>query len=258
MRAVLVLGVLFLGSTSLLGSIGLGEEKKVEKRPVIVVASPLAVAPGESVKLSLRGLFLDEITEVTLMPPDVKPDLASKGKGAVPPNYEASRIGDTQAEIRFQLPLDLAAGPLKLTAVSAAGLSEPYQIAVIPAADLIQEKEPNDGFQGAQSIPLGKTVTGTIHDARNVDVFEFKGEAGRRVEFRIQAARLGSPLDPILTVYDSKFQVLAGADDTEGRDPKLEFVLGSSESCYLSIQDASDSGGIHFAYLLSVTPLPQK
>ncbi len=252
MRSVLVLVstvVLLIGASACLA-----QEAKPDKQPRIIVASPLAITAGVPVNLALRGLFLDDITELKLGATEIKVEIASKGKATVPPNYEAKRIGDTQVEAKFTLPAETPPGRLSLVAVSAGGTSAPYEITVAKSDDLIEDKEPNDGFKTAQMVAAGKTVVGTIHEARNVDVFEIKGQAGQKLVISVLASQAGSPLDPVLTLYDSTGQVIAGNDDSDGRDPRLETVLGKSGSYFLSLQDANDTGGPHFAYLLKIAP----
>lgn len=248
MRMILML-ILLIGP-----AVCLAQETKPDKQPKIVVAAPLAITAGVPVKLALRGLFLDELTEVKIASTEIKVEIASKGKATIPQNYEAKKIGDTQAEIKFMLPAETPAGPLQLIATTAAGTSVPYQMTIAKADELIEEKEPNDGFKTAQLISVGKTVVGTIHDPRNVDVFEIKGQAGQKLVISVLANQAGSPLDPFLTLYDSAGQVVANNDDSDGRDPRLETVLTKTGSYFLSLQDANDSGGPHFAYLLKIAP----
>jgi hypothetical protein len=234
-------------------SVCLAQEAKSDKLPRIIVAAPLAIAPGMPVKLALRGLFLEDVIEVKIGDTELKAEIASKGKTAVPQNYDPKRIGDTQAEIKFALPADAPHGPLQLVAVTAGGVSVPYEITVASAADLIEEKEPNDGFKTAQSITPGKSVVGTIHEPRNVDVFAIQGQPGQKFVIEVLASHAGSPLDPFLTLYDARGQIVIGNDDSNGRDPRLEVELSNSDSYFLSIQDANDAGGPHFTYLLKIT-----
>ena len=120
--------------------------------------------------------------------------------------------------------------------------------------DLIEEKEPNDGFKTAQNISVGKTIVGTINDPRNVDVFELKAEAGQKLTATVRASQAGSLLDPVLTMYDAAGQIVAASDDADGRDPRIETVIAKSGSYYFSIQDANDSGGPQLVYLFKVAP----
>jgi Bacterial pre-peptidase C-terminal domain len=242
-----VVGIAFC----LVGAIVSAEDAKPDKLPKILVAAPLAVTPGVPVKLALRGLFLDEMTDVKIVSPELKAEIASKGKSAVPQNYDAKRVGDTQAEIKFALPAETPAGMLRLVAVSAQGESEPFEIAVLKTGDLIEEKEPNDGFKSAQRITNGQTVAGTIHEARNVDIFQIEADAGQKLIVTVRATQAGSPLDPFLTVYDPAGQVVTGSDDVDCRDPRVEVTLTKAGSYFLSLQDANDAGGPHFAYLMT-------
>jgi hypothetical protein len=229
------------------------QDAKADKVPKIVGAIPLAIETGVPIKLTLRGQLLDQITEIKVGSGDLKAEIVSKGKAAVPPNYDAKRVGETQAELKFTLPAETPSGRLSLIAVTAEGASVPYEIIVAKADELIQEKEPNDGFKTAQLISMGKTVVGTIHDQRTVDVFELKGEAGQKLTISVVAQQVGSLMDPFLTLYDGAGQVVVGVDDNDGRDATLEVTLAKSGSYYITVQDANDAGGPHFVYLLKVT-----
>ena len=239
----------------LLLSIGSAQEAKSEKQPMIVCAAPLAVVPGKEIKLALRGAFLDEITAVRVASAEIKVEIASKGKTPVPPNYDAKRVGDSQAEIKFTLPPETPAGKLVLIAESANGESVPYEIVVAAPDDLIDEKEPNDSFKSAQSVSIGKTIIGVIGDAHNVDVFRIEVSAGQKLIVETIAARAGSLLDPTLTLYDSKGRIVAANDDhAKTRDSRIETTLSRPGTYFVSVQDANDAGGPHFAYLLKIAP----
>ena len=239
----------------LLVSFGSAQEAKSEKQPIIVCAAPLAVVPGKEIKLALRGAYLDEITAVKVAATEIKVEIASKGKTPVPQNYEVKRVGDTQAEIKFTLPPETPTGKLSLIAVSASGESAAYEIVVAQPDDLIDEKEPNDSFKSAQSVSAGKTIVGVIGDARNVDVFRIEISAGQKLIVETIAARAGSLLDPTLTLYDAKGRIVATNDDhAKTRDSRIETALSQPGTYFVTVQDANDSGGPHFAYLLKIAP----
>jgi hypothetical protein len=239
----------------LLVSLGSPQEAKPEKQPAIVCAAPLAVTPGRETRLTLRGTFLDEITAVRVTSAEVKVEVVSKGKTPVPQNYDAKRVGDSLAEIKFTLPPETPVGKVSLIAVSALGESSAYDIVVAPPDHVLDEKEPNDSFKSAQSASAGKTIIGVIGDARNVDVYRIEVAAGQKVSVEVTAARAGSLLDPILTLYDSKGRIVAANDDHAGtRDSRIETTLNQPGPYFVAVQDANDAGGPHFAYLLTFTP----
>lgn len=222
-----------------------------DQQPRIITAAPLAVKANTPSKIILRGKRLDEVTEIRSDTASVKADIVSKGKAPVPQNYEAQRVGDTQLELK----ITFDAGTIqqfRLTAVAATGVSPSYLVKVLGQDELIEDKEPNDGFKSAQPISIGKTIVGTIHEPRNVDVFELKGQAGQKLTIEIIASQAGSLLDPFLTVYDASGQVLKGSDDSKGRDALVEVVPRTAGSVFICVQDANDAGGTHFGYLLNV------
>lgn len=247
-------GLIGVLSAALTASSGMAQESKPDQQPRIIVAAPLAIAAGLPVQLVLRGLNLTEVTEVKLMASDLKIEIASKGKAAVPQNYDAKKVGDSMVEVKFTLPGETPDGTVQFVAVSPAGSSAPYEVPVARPDDLLVDKEPNDGFKTAQRILRGKTIIGTIHDPRNVDVFEIQAEAGQKLTATMRAAQVGSLLDPVLTLYDDAGQVVAASDDADGRDPRIDTIVRKTSSHFLVVQDANDSGGPQFVYLLTVAP----
>jgi hypothetical protein len=124
---------------------------------------------------------------------------------------------------------------------------------MVDDAEVVAEREPNDGFREAQTITLPATVAGAIQASQDVDAFKFVGKAGVRVTCEILANRLGSPLDASLTLYDSTGAVLAHSDDTPGsRDPLFTFTLPKDGTYYIGLIDADDRGGPSHVYRLLV------
>src|SRR6516165_8474172 len=83
-------------------SVGFDEPKKPEPKdlPKIVVSFPMGLPPGKETKLVLRGLKLDEATEVRLHDPKGgSVQIVGKGKAPPPGKEEPAKVGDTQLEI---------------------------------------------------------------------------------------------------------------------------------------------------------------
>ena len=177
----------------------------------------------------------------------------SKDKAKVPEKSDAKKVGDTQIEFELCLPADTRPGTISYYVENAEGLSATNQLFVVDAASLVKEKEPNGGFKTPQSIRLPATITGSISDSMDVDVFRFEAKGGARLRAEIFAARHGSALDATLTLYDARGHILATADDTkESRDALLEFTPPSDGSCFLAATDAHDKAGPTHVYLLVV------
>ena len=91
----------------------------------------------------------------------------------------------------------------------------------------IQEQEPNDRIDHAQSIPTPARVSGVIyHDAtdRDVDLFRFRAAQGQQLILEVRAARDKSPLD-------SKISVL-----TVDGDPVPRLMLRAVRDSYFNFR----------------------
>src|SRR5262249_22952341 len=82
----------------------------------------------------------------------------------------------------------------------------------------VAEKEPNNTRTQAQEIAgFPVTITGQC-DGEDVDCFRFKAKKGQTLVFDVQAARIGSQLDSVLTLLDAVGHELALSEDANGPD----------------------------------------
>jgi hypothetical protein len=229
-----------------------GEGKKPPgAKPRLIVAVPLGVAPGTPARVTLRGVGLDTATEVRCHEPKGAAKLLGKGPAPGAGRKEdVPLVGDTQVEVEVTLPAEYANPTVSLGVVNAAGESNPVQV-LVDRDPVVAEKEPNGGFAQAQEIRPGQTVAGVVGHAQDVDLYRFAGRAGQRVAAEVLASRLGSPLDPILTLYDAAGHALAADDDSAGAaDPRVAVTLPRDGTYYLAVADANDQGGPAHVYRL--------
>ncbi len=84
-------------------------------------------------------------------------------------------------------------------------------------------------------------------------MFRFEGKAGQKVVLEVHAARFGSPLDSVLTLYDSAGNIIDTNDDIEGStDSRIESTLPKAGTYYVAVSDAHDLGASFFLYRLSL------
>jgi hypothetical protein len=182
--------------------------------------------------------------------------ILTKGKAAVP-DKNPDQVGDTQLEAEVTLPPGLPSGSVPFVVLTPAGETPPHELLVESSLPVVSEKEPNNGFRQAQPIRLPQAIDGLIHEPRDVDVFRFDGRAGQRLVFEVLAARHGSALDSLLTLYDARGQEVAANDDAGGSpDSRLEVTLPKDGTYYLSLIDAHDTGGPAHVYRLVARPVP--
>ena len=223
-------------------------------QPKIVVAAPLGLPPGKPTKLLLRGLKLDEATEVRLHDPKGTAKILSKGKAPLV-NKEKDDLphyGDTQVEIEVTLSADYAAPSVPLTVVTSAGESPPHSL-LVDHEPVLPEKEPNDGFRNAQPVQIGQTIEGVVNPNSDVDVFRIDGKEGQQVVLEVFAARYGSPLDSMLTLYDADGRIVAANDDFDGTtDSRVEATLPRTGTYFIGLVDANDVGSPANVYRLTI------
>jgi hypothetical protein len=228
-------------------------EPKVPSKdaPKALLALPLGVPAGATTKIALRGTRLDTANAVRCMDEKVSVKLVGKGKAGVPNGLDAARVGDTQVEVEVSVPAGFA-GDVLVVVVTPAGESAPHRI-LLDAQSIVHEKEPNNSFAQAQAVLLGQTVAGVIDGAQDVDVYRFDGTAGQKITLEVLAARLGSPLDSHLTLYDSQKQILATNDDFgDSLDSRIERTLPRDGVYYIGLIDVHDQGGPLFVYRLQL------
>jgi hypothetical protein len=256
------------------------QSKKDDKKdaPKILCASPLAVRPGATRTIKLRGLGLADASAVKVTTDTDTPipaTIKSKGKSEAPKPFETNKIGDTDAQLELKVPADLKPTTFTITLTTPTGSTPPFVLRVADAATTVDEKEPNNGFKGAQELAIGKTVLGLVEGQGDVDVYKVGGAPGTKILVELVAARRGSPMDGALTLYDAAGHVLANADDAPApaapdakpspgnpkdapatpqpwRDPVLRFTLPQTGVVYVAAFDANDRGSAVHAYELSV------
>jgi hypothetical protein len=231
------------------------DEKKPDKKdtPRVIVAAPLGVIPGVATRVTVRGVKIDTATAVRFADSKVTARLLGKGKAPLGKDQDPAKFGDTQVEVEVTLPSGSGPDAGSFVVVTPAGESEAHQLLVETALPVVAEKEPNNGFAQAQPIAVPQVVDGRIQQPQDVDVFRFEGKAGQGVVLEVLAARHGSALDSILTLYDAEGRELASNDDADGSaDSRLEVTLPRDGTYYVSLLDAHDQGGPDHVYRLVV------
>jgi hypothetical protein len=205
-------------------------------------------------KLALRGKGLSDVKEIEVVGvKDAKVKVLGGKAVAVPNSYPGDRVGDSEVSFELELPKEVKPGEVKLIAVGPGGKSAPYTLLLRDELPAVDEKEPNDGFEQAQTITVPSAIEGTIKGERDVDVFKFEGKKGDKLRIEIQAARYGSPLDAMLTLYNAGRRIIDSASETTGNpDPILNVTLPKDGVYYVGVIDANDLGGANYGYRLII------
>jgi hypothetical protein len=125
--------------------------------------------------------------------------------------------------------------------------------------DPVRETEPNDAFDRAQRITPPVVVDGRIDRPGDTDFFVFSAKKDDKLVLQVQARRLGSPMDSVLTLYDGKRNQVAENDDwndpleailAHNSDSRILYTFPAAGDYYLRLRDIQGKGGEEYAYRL--------
>jgi hypothetical protein len=114
-----------------------------------------------------------------------------------------------------------------------------------------------------QRLTLPVTVDGRVRRPGASTWFTFLAQKGDKLVMEVQARRVGSPLDSILTLYDAKKNQLAENDDwndllsailPHNADSRIVYTFNSAGDYLLRLRDVQAKGGEDYAYRLTVAP----
>ncbi len=228
--------------------------EKKPKPPKVLMTTPLCLKVGAKTRLTIRGVDLDQCKSVHFADKAASVKFIKASKAGIPEQNLKNKLGDTQVVIEVDINPKFTGNEVAFTVKTSSLESKPHSMLVGKASDFIKEKEPNEAFDRPQQINLPATLDGSIERRQDVDVFAFTGKAGKRVIIDLQAARRGSPLDGLLTLYDDDGNLVASSlGDDKSVDPKIEAVLPKDGTFYISVIDAHDFGTRLHLYRLVAT-----
>lgn len=126
-----------------------------------------------------------------------------------------------KGKLSIQIDKTAAPGPHLVRLYDAQGPSA-LRLFVVGTQREVLETDANDEVSKAQAIDaLPVTINGRLEKSGDVDSFAVKLEAGQCLSATVQGRRLGSPMDPLLHLYDAAGNPLAYSHDGLGLDPLL-------------------------------------
>jgi hypothetical protein len=105
-------------------------------------------------------------------------------------------------------------------------------------------------------LAFGATTEGRIDRPGAVDRYEVAVKSGEKVCVAVEAAALGSWLDPVVTLDDSQGNRIAENDDrgSRTRDSRLEAEARGDGVVVVTVSDRFHEGGSEYTYRLTVGP----
>ncbi|HEX5445160.1 MAG TPA: PPC domain-containing protein [Pirellulales bacterium] len=210
--------------------------------PVVTRLLPAALARGQTVEVTLTGERLEGIDQI---------------QGA--PGLRLAQViavEQKQARVLIEVPADASPGFYACCFLAKAGLSNPKILRVDAWPQVIEQEDNNQPSEATRvSPPVG--INGVL-TAADCDYFRFEVEAGQRLVFDVEAQRLGSPLRPMLTLFDAADRELhshmAPSRDI-APDNRLAYTFRSSGTYLLRLRDLTFAGADYGVYHVRIGPI---
>jgi hypothetical protein len=217
---------------------------------------PIGAQRGQSLELTLTGNNLANPTGLwTSFPATI----------SFPPDKNNGKDND-KLRVQLQISRDAPIGFQAIRLATSQGMSN-LRLFCIDDLPPVMETETNHSKTTPQSVSLPCVVVGRA-DAETADYFKFTAKAGERVSFEVLGRRLGSALDPQITLLDARTgRELTGGynNDAPGlqTDPRLSYTFKTAGDYIIEVRDTLYRGGPDFWYRLrmgdfpcATTPLP--
>ncbi|MBI3860580.1 MAG: PPC domain-containing protein [Planctomycetia bacterium] len=236
--------------------------QQVPTEPTSTHIFPAGGRRGTVVPVRVGGEFLPPYTRFRLFGEGVSapPELVERATGNYEPSPRRKPGGSPityPREWKSEIAIAADAPPgQKLWRTSSAGGGaggRPFIVGDLPE---FIETESNSVPDRAERVQLPVTINGQIAGERDLDYFRFEAAAGDVVSIDVVAARLGSPLDPVVEIQDLHGRRQTVEEIRVGSDPVIAFRVPASGEYRLLISNLNFHGGPHFVYRATISTAP--
>ena len=224
----------------LVSQLGVG----LAQEPLVNGTFPGAVAPGASATLQINGGNLATAKKLWLSFP---------AESALAEGIDKNGENPAQVTYRVNVPANTPCGIHGMRVVTDKGVS-PLRFLVVDDLPSISSVGSNTQFAAAQVVSVPTAVDGAVAGL-SWQYFKFPVQAGQRMSFEVLARRIGSSLDPMIRLLDSRGRELAYNDDTPGlsSDSSLIYTFKDAGEYVLELRDIKYGGG---AYRVRIGDFP--
>ena len=127
--------------------------------------------------------------------------------------------------------------------------SRPFVIGDLPE---FIETESNSTLQTAEKVTLPVTVNGQISGERDIDFYRLSLVGGELICCDVMARRIGSRLDPVISILDRNGRPLSTQRHHMGNDPVIAFRAPEAGTYYLQVKNVSFHGDLAHVYRINM------
>ena len=221
-----------------------GSSHAKAQEPVVNGTVPGAIAPGTSIPLQINGGNLAPAKKLWLSFP---------AESVLAEGIDKNGENPAQVTYRISVPPDTPCGIQGMRLVTDKGVS-PLRFLFIDDLPSIASVGSNVQLASAQVVTAPTAIDGAVAGL-SWQYFKFPAQAGQRISIEVLARRIGSSLDPMLRLLDSKGRELAYNDDTPGLsgDASLVYTFKVAGEYVIELRDIKYGAG---AYRLRIGDFP--
>jgi hypothetical protein len=238
--------------------------------PTLNVVSPLGVARGTSVEMTVEGLNLARASAIYFSEPGVTgkilrvkelPDLPDirLGSNGTPSTIDVGPLPPrNQVTVELEIAPEAAVGPVSFRLLTPLGTSPEGRFLIEPYYGEAPDQEPaNDTPDGAFETFLPAILTGTIAKPGDIDHFKIKVQAGQQISFQNGAMAIGSSLQPLVAILDADLNVVREFGGNGGREQAMfAHRFDKAGVYYLRVSDYQRSGRTSHFYRIVAGEFP--
>ncbi len=202
--------------------------------------SPRGAKRGSIVTIPLSGNGIGRANRILLDDPGISARI-----------LRSTKPDSTRIDVELKVAPDARLGGHRLLVQTPLGIP-PAQSFAVTAFDEVPEAK-----AAAIVSKLPATLVGTIDTPGDVDEFELSVTRGSTIVFDVLSRSLGSPLEPIVSLFDPSGRILAESNRNEnGGDPVLIYQAPADAKFKLRVADALLTGSGNHAYRIQAGTLP--
>lgn len=228
---------------------------------------PAGARRGTTVKVRVGGecfppgmrfhLIGDGVSAPAVLGPEARPRYEPSARR---PPRDADGVGAATAyprewESEITVAADTEPGVRLWRASGGWGGTRPRPFVVGDLPEFV-ETEPNSQPDRAERVTLPVVVNGQIAGERDEDYFVLTAAAGDVVTCDVAAARIGSPLDPVVTITDAAGARLRVQEVRVGADPVVAFRAPAAGDYRVHVANLGYPGGPAYVYRLTLSAAP--
>lgn len=202
----------------------------LQASPTLTSVTPPGGQRGAAVRLVLKGNGLGEKIKIHSEIPGSLTELSAEGPGR---------------QFLLEIDSDAPPGAYPLAVETAGGRTNTWLFSVSRFPEFAETESTlpraprNDDAARAQQVATPAVINGTLGEADR-DLYTVALEAGERLGLEVEARRLGSAIDPVLSVRSEAGRPVARANDSPGAggDARLSFAAPETGTYVVEVRDA--------------------